>query len=103
MHELANADIRKAAKDAGVSLWELADDKGVPDAPLRGGERRSDGAIREWAYLTAPNERNPRRRISEPTLTRMLRHELSDVEKSDMLCSIGDVVDRHRAMGCSPI
>ena len=103
MHELANADIRKAAKDAGVSLWELADEKGAPDAPLRVGERRSDGAIREWSRLTAPNEHNPRRRISEPTLTRMLRHELSDVEKSDMLCSIGDVVDRHRAMGCSPI
>lgn len=69
MRKLANADIRQAAKDAGVSLWELADEMNV----------------------------------SEPTLTRMLRHELSDVEKSDMLCSIGDVVDRHRAMGCSPI
>lgn len=69
MRKLANADIRKAAKDAGVSLWELADEL----------------------------------HISEPTLTRMLRHELSDMEKSDMLCSIGDVVDRHRAMGCSPI
>ena len=69
MRKLANADIRQVAKDAGVSLWELADEL----------------------------------HISEPTLTRMLRHELSDVEKSDMLCSIGDVVDRHRAMGCSPI
>ena len=103
MHELANADIRQEAKEAGVSLWELADEQGVPDAPLRGGERRSDGAIRGRLSLTAPNERNQRRRVSEPTLTRMLRHELSDVEKSDMLCSIGDVVDRHRAMGCSPI
>ncbi len=40
MQELANADIRKAAKDAGVSLWELADEQGFPTRPCavgRGG------------------------------------------------------------------
>ena len=58
MRELANADIRKAAKDAGVSLWELADEMNV----------------------------------SEPTLTRMLRHELSNDVKEDLICSIGMIV-----------
>ena len=62
MRELANADIRQAAKDAGVSLWELADEMN----------------------------------ISEPTLTRMLRHELSDDVKEDLICSIGIIVMDHR-------
>lgn len=62
MRELANADIRKAAKDAGVSLWELAEEMNV----------------------------------SEPTLTRMLRHELSKEVKEDLICSIGMIVMDHR-------
>ena len=57
MKELANADIRKAAKDAGVSLWEIAD---------------------------ALN-------ISEPTVTRMLRHELSDDRKRELMTTIKSV------------
>lgn len=63
MRELANADIRKAAKEAGVSLWELAD------------------------YMN----------ISEPTLTRMLRRELSEDEKCDLIIDIGEIVEEHRA------
>ena len=69
MRELANADIRKAAKEAGVSLWELAD------------------------YMN----------ISEPTLTRKLRRELSEDEKCDLIIDIGEIVEEHRAKGCSPI
>ena len=57
MKELANADIRKAAKDAGVSLWEIAD------------------------ALS----------ISEPTVTRMLRHELSDERKRELLRIIASI------------
>ena len=97
MRELANADIRKAAKDAGVSLWELADESGVPDAPLRGGERRSYGAIRGAVIPDRPpNERNQRRRVSEPTLTRMLRHELPGMIKADLMASIGLIMDRKK-------
>ena len=84
---------------AGVSLWELADEQGVPDAPLRGGERRSDGAIRGRLSLTAPNERNQRRRVSEPTLTRMLRHELSGYMKADLLAAIAIVVSNRMERG----
>ena len=40
-------------------------DEGVPEKPQLFGERRSDGAIREWSCLTAPNERNQRRRVAE--------------------------------------
>lgn len=69
MRELANADIRQAAKEAGVSLWELADEM----------------------------------HISEPTLTRMLRHELSEEVKADLMASIGIIVLERRAKGCSPI
>ena len=64
MRKLANADIREAAKEAGVSLWELADEMNV----------------------------------SEPTLTRMLRHELSDYMKADLMSAIAivamDRIDR---------
>lgn len=81
---------------AGVSLWELADEQEVPDAPLRGGERRSDGAIQGRLSLTAPNERNQRRRVSEPTLTRMLRHELPGMIKTDLMASIGLIMDRKK-------
>ncbi|MBQ4569392.1 MAG: hypothetical protein IJA62_05000 [Ruminococcus sp.] len=52
---LANIDIRTAAKEKGVRLWEIA------------------------------NAMN----ISEPTMTRMLRHELSAVEKE----KINKVID----------
>ena len=57
MRKLANADIRAAAKEAGVSLWEIAD---------------------------ALN-------ISEPTVTRMLRHELSDDRKRELITAIKSV------------
>ena len=40
--------------DARVTLSAI----GVPDAPLRGGERRNGAAIREWSRLTAPYERS---------------------------------------------
>ena len=45
-----------------MSCNSRVDDIGAPNAPLRGGERRSDGAIQERAHLTALYERNPRRR-----------------------------------------
>lgn len=78
-----------------LSSLFLVDNRGPRRAP-RGGERRSDEAIRERATLTAPNERNPRRRISEPTLTRMLRHELPGMIKADLMASIGLIMDRKK-------
>ena len=67
MKELANADIRKAAKDAGVSLWEIADTLN----------------------------------ISEPTVTRMLRHELSDDRKQELLRTIASIAEaKKRRSGC---
>lgn len=60
MRELANADIRAAAKEAGVSLWEIAD---------------------------ALN-------VSEPTVTRMLRHELPDDRKHELMAAIKSVSSR---------
>ena len=65
MQKLANADIRQAAKDAGVSLWELADEMN----------------------------------ISEPTLTRMLRHELSGYMKADLLAAIAIVASNRMERG----
>ena len=65
MRKLANEDIRTAAKEAGVSLWELADEM----------------------------------HISEPTLTRMLRHELSEDVKADLMASIGLIVFDRRDKG----
>lgn len=62
MRKLANADIRKVAKESGVSLWELADEMNV----------------------------------SEPTLTRMLRHELPGMIKADLMASIGLIMDRKK-------
>ena len=59
MKELANADIRKAAKEAGVSLWEIAD---------------------------ALN-------ISEPTVTRLLRRELDDDRKQELLHTIASIAE----------
>ena len=59
MKELANADIRKAAKEAGVSLWEIAD---------------------------ALN-------ISEPTVTRLLRRELADDRKQELLYTIASIAE----------
>lgn len=60
MKKLANADIRAAAKEAGVSLWEIAD---------------------------ALN-------VSEPTVTRMLRHELSDDRKRVLMTAIQTISSR---------
>lgn len=34
MRKLANADIRQVAKDAGVSLWELADEMNISESTL---------------------------------------------------------------------
>ena len=65
MRKLANADIRQEAKEAGVSLWELADEMNV----------------------------------SEPTLTRMLRHELSDYMKADLKAAIAIVAINHMERG----
>ena len=102
MHELANADIRKAASSSRAPLSRRA--KCGTACTLRG-----SSSPQKAGFLGSPIagvslwELADELHISEPTLTRMLRHELSDVEKSDMLCSIGDVVDRHRAMGCFPI
>lgn len=60
MKKLANADIRAAAKEAGVSLWKIAD---------------------------ALN-------VSEPTVTRMLRHELSDDRKRELMTAIQTISSR---------
>ncbi len=65
MRKLANADIRQVAKDAGVSLWGLADEMN----------------------------------ISEPTLTRMLRHELSDYMKADLMAAIAIVASNRMKRG----
>lgn len=59
MRELANADIRKAAKVLGVSLWEIAD----------------------------------KLKISEPTITRLLRRELSDDRKQELLHTIASIAE----------
>ena len=58
-----NTDIRKAAKDSGVFLWEIADKLGV----------------------------------SEPTVNRYLRKEMSDNQKAKFLAAIEQVKLEHQA------
>ena len=57
MRVLANNDIRQAAKERGVFLWEIAE------------------------YI----------KVSDPTMTRKLRHELPAAEKQKFLSIIDDI------------
>ena len=58
-----NTDIRKAAKESGVFLWEIADKLGV----------------------------------SEPTVNRYLRKEMSDRQKAKFFAAIEQVKLEHQA------
>ena len=58
-----NTDIRKAAKESGVFLWEIADKLGV----------------------------------SEPTVNRYLRKEMSDSQKAKFCAAIEQVKLEHQA------
>ena len=55
-----NQEIRRAAKEKSVSLWEIADEL----------------------------------KISEPTMTRKLRHELPEDEKAKILALIEEIAER---------
>ena len=55
-----NQEIRRAAKEKSVSLWEIADEL----------------------------------KISEPTMTRKLRHELPEGEKAKILALIDEIAER---------
>lgn len=59
----ANNDIRTAAKEKGVYLWEVAEELGILDAAL----------------------------------SRKLRHELPEAEKSNMLKIIDGIAERNAA------